>query len=103
VTNLTAAPGFDRFDPTRWDGRRLRAADALPARELVSTFGHGRHACPAQRFSIAAIRTAVTRLLDGYDLMPRYREPQALRRQLGAVARPNGPCWVSYRTRRRDP
>jgi cytochrome P450 len=99
VTNLTAAPGYERFEAARYRGRRLLAADDLPASELVSTFGHGRHACPAQRFSIAAIRTALARLLDRYELTPRYGRVEPLRRQLGAVARPNGPCWVTYRAR----
>jgi hypothetical protein len=45
----------------------------LEARELVSTFGHGRHSCPAQRFSISAIRIALRRLLDRYDLSPLFR------------------------------
>ena len=59
VNNTSAAPGLERFDPAHYDGRRLAAGVALPARELVSTFGHGRHACPAQRFAISAIRIAV--------------------------------------------
>ena len=29
LTNTTAAPGLDRYDPDRWDGRRLRDEDAL--------------------------------------------------------------------------
>jgi cytochrome P450 len=99
VTNLSAAPGFERFDPTRYHGRRLVAADALPARELVSTFGHGRHACPAQRFSISAIRTTVSRLLDRFDLAPEYARVRPLTRQVGGVARPAAPCPVRYARR----
>jgi len=99
VTNCSAASGYDRFEPGRYHGRRLVGADALPARELVSTFGHGRHACPAQRFSISAIRTAVSRLLDRYECAPEYARAEPLRRQLGGVARPAAPCPVRY-TRR---
>ena len=60
--------------------RRLADAVDLPARELVSTFGHGRHSCPAQRFSISAIRIAIRRLLERYDLTPRFRTARPLAR-----------------------
>jgi cytochrome P450 len=97
VTNGSAAPGLDRFDPDHYEGRSPSRALGLPARELVSTFGHGRHACPAQRFSISAIRVAVRRLLERYELDPRFREAHPRRRQLGAVARSGRPCVVDYR------
>jgi cytochrome P450 len=99
VTNPTAAPGLDRFDPDHYAGRRLADSVALPARELVSSFGHGRHACPAQRFSISAIRIAIRRLLERYDLEPRFREARPRARQIGGVARAARPCLVSYSTR----
>jgi cytochrome P450 len=103
VTNLSAAPQWDGFDASRYRGRRLVAPDAPAVRELVSTFGHGRHACPAQRFSISAIRTALTRLLERYDLEPEYERARPLARQLGAVARPAAPCVVRYRLSRPQP
>jgi len=100
VTNPTAAPGLERFDPDHWAGRRLAGSVGLAARELVSTFGHGRHACPAQRFSISAIRIAVRRLLERYDLEPRFRAARPRARQIGGVARAARPCLVSYTMRR---
>jgi cytochrome P450 len=99
VTNPSAVPGLDRFDPDHYEGRSPARALALPARELVSTFGHGRHACPAQRFSISAIRVALSRLLERYELEPRFRDARPRRRQLGAVARSERACWVDYRRR----
>jgi cytochrome P450 len=99
VTNTTSAPGLDRFDPGHYEGRRLSRQVELPARELVSTFGHGRHACPAQRFSISAIRIALRRLLERYELVPRFERAEPLRRQIGAVARAAAPCPVEYRRR----
>ncbi len=99
VNNNSAAPGLERFDPAHFSGRRLSDDVALPARELVSTFGHGRHACPAQRFSITAIRIAVRRLLDRYELEPRFAHARPLRRQIGGVARAAAPCVVAYRRR----
>jgi cytochrome P450 len=101
VTNTSSAPGLESFDPSHYDGRKLGDHISLPARELVSTFGHGRHSCPAQRFAISAIRIAIRRLLDRYDLQPDFREAQARPRQLGAVARAAGPCPVRYRARAR--
>jgi cytochrome P450 len=100
VNNTSAAPGLERFDPAHYDGRRLAEHVALPARELVSTFGHGRHSCPAQRFSISAIRIAVRRLVDAYDLTPRFTSVEPPPRQIGGVARAAAPCVVAYRRRR---
>jgi len=99
ATNTTAAPGLDQFDPAHYDGRRLSAQVAVPARELVSTFGHGPHSCPAQRFAIAAIRVAVGRLITRYDLTAHFATAVPRRRQLGAVARAEAPCMVAYGAR----
>jgi cytochrome P450 len=101
VTNPTAAPGLDRFDPAHYSGRRLAddVAAALPARELVSTFGHGRHSCPAQRFSITAIRIAVRALLERFELTPQFASAAPRRRQIGGVARAEAACAVAYRLR----
>jgi cytochrome P450 len=99
LNNTSAAPGLDRFDPDHYEGRRLSANVPLAARELVSTFGHGRHSCPAQRFSISAIRIALRRLVERYQLEPRFADAQPRPRQLGAVARAARPCPVSYRVR----
>lgn len=74
-------------------------ASDLAAKELVSTFGHGSHTCPAQRFSISAIRTAVRALLDRYQLWPQFDRPGPLTRQIGGVARADRPTPVAYRRR----
>jgi len=100
VTNTSAAPDLDRFDPDHYEGRRLAKHIEVPARELVSSFGHGRHACPAQRFSISAIRVSLRRLLERFDLTPRFAVALPRARQLGAVARAERPCVVEYRARR---
>jgi cytochrome P450 len=99
INNTCAAPGLERFDPDHYEGRRLADHVELPARELVSTFGHGRHSCPAQRFSISAIRIAVRRLVEAYDLAPRFSGVEPRRQQIGGVARAVGPCVVAYRRR----
>lgn len=99
VTNTTVDPRLGHFDSDHYDRRRLRMADELPAKELVSTFGHGSHTCPAQRFSISAIRTAVVRLIARYELTPRYDLPGPLTRQIGGVARADRATPVDHRPR----
>jgi cytochrome P450 len=99
VNNTTAAPGLDTFDPGHYDGRRLAARVPVATKELVSTFGHGVHSCPAQRFSVSAIRVAVRALLDRYELTPEFVRAEPRPRQLGAVARAARPCVVTYRRR----
>jgi cytochrome P450 len=98
VTNTSAAPGLERFDPRHYEGRKL-VTDVPVARELVSTFGHGRHSCPAQRFSISAICISLRWLLDRFELEPRFTAVQPRPRQIGGVARAAGPCVVAYRRR----
>jgi cytochrome P450 len=101
LNNTRAAPGLEAYDPDHYEGRRLAKDVPLEARELVSTFGHGRHSCPAQRFSISAIRIAVRRLLERYELEPDFSEASPRPRQLGAVARAARPCPVGYQARAR--
>ena len=99
VTNRTAAPGLDHFDASNYRGQTFLRASALPARELVTTYGHGKHTCPAHRFSSSAIRHAVSELFHRFDLEPQYSEPQVLVRQIGGVARADRPCMTRYRAR----
>ncbi len=99
VNNTSAAPGLDRFDPAHYEGRKLAASVPVAAKEQVSTFGHGSHSCPAQRFSITAIRIAVRRLLESFRFAPAFSSVEPRRRQLGAVARAETPCVVDYRRR----
>ena len=98
-TNTSAASGLEAFDPGNYSGARFARTKELAARELVSTFGHGAHACPAMRFSIEAIRAFVVALLARFDLEPLYTDPAPLRNQIGGIARADRPCRVRY-TRR---
>lgn len=98
VTNVRGAPGLDRFDPEHYaNGPMFARQDELPVRELVTTFGHGAHYCPAARFSIRAICLATKALVDRFDLEPRFRDPQPRRRQIGGVARADRACRIGYR------
>jgi len=98
LTNASSAPGLDAWDPTRWKGRRLADTSTLAAVELVTTFGHGRHTCPAQPFSLAAMTRSLGRLLAAYAFTTAWTEdPRPVRAQIGGVARAGGPCPLTYR------
>jgi cytochrome P450 len=97
LTNMSAGPGFADWNPDRWSRRRLVDAQALPAPELVTSFGHGKHKCPAQPFSLAALSAILTRLLTTFDFdLTGAVIPGPEPAQIGGVARPSGPCQASY-------
>jgi cytochrome P450 len=99
LTNTTSAPGLDRYEPDRWDGRRLRDEQQLPTREAVTTFGFGPHRCPAQRFSMSAITRTVRRLATRYDLTASFSAVRPIPEQIGGVGRAADPCPIAYRER----
>ena len=100
LLNTSAAPGLTHWDPDRWTRHRLTEQDALPSPTLVTAFGHGRHSCPAQPFSLAAMTATATHLLGEYRMTPRWTShPQPVPAQIGGVARAAGPCPVDYARR----
>ncbi|MGO9157248.1 cytochrome P450 [Mycobacterium sp.] len=95
LLNTSAGPGLEQWNPDRWTRHRL--TDALPSPMLVTVFGHGRHSCPAQPFSLAAMTAATTHLLGEYRMTPRWTShPLPVPAQIGGVARAAGPCPVDY-------
>ena len=97
LLNTSVSPGLQRWDPDRWTRHRLTEQDALPSPMLVTAFGHGRHSCPAQPFSLAAMTAASTHLLRKYQLAPCWTShPQPVPAQIGGVARAAAPCRVDY-------
>ena len=100
LTNRSAAPGLHGWDPSRWNRRRLRTPNDLPAAELVTVFGHGGHSCPARPFSLAAMTLTSRRLVSRFLWEPCWSEhPGPVRAQIGGVARSAGPCRARYRRR----
>jgi cytochrome P450 len=100
LTNRSAAPGLDRWDPARWNRRRLRAPNGLAAAELVTVFGHGGHSCPARPFSLAAMTLTSRRLLSRFRWEPSWSaHPDPVPAQIGGVARAAVPSRVRYRRR----
>ena len=100
LTNRSAAPGLGRWDPTRWNRRRLRTPNGLAAAELVTVFGHGGHSCPARPFSLSAMTLTSQRLLSRFRWEPSWAQhPDPVPAQIGGVARAAAPCRARYRRR----
>ena len=100
LLNTSVAPGLQQWDPDRWHRHRLADQRELASPMLVTAFGHGRHSCPAQPFSLAAMTSAMTRLLGRYDMTPGWGEyPRPVPAQIGGVARASEPCPVDYARR----
>jgi cytochrome P450 len=100
LTNCSAAPGLDGWDPARWNRRRLRTPNGLAAAELVTVFGHGGHSCPARPFSLAAMTLTSRRLLSQFRWEPMWSgHPAPVSAQIGGVARAAAPCGARYRRR----
>lgn len=87
VTNVEIGT---EFMAGRWRDR------ALHHDVRVTTFGHGGHRCPAQRFSISAIVRTVDRMRATFEMTPRFSVVQPLPFQIGGVARTGEPCPVTY-------
>jgi cytochrome P450 len=97
LLNTSAAPGLDRWDPAHWHRHRLVDTAGLPSPMLVTAFGHGRHSCPAQPFSLAAMTTAMVRLLCAFEITPAWENPPApVPAQIGGVARAADACPIRY-------
>ena len=97
LLNTSAAPGLREWDPDRWHRHRLADPTGLASPMLVTAFGHGRHSCPAQSFSLSAMTMAMTRLCGRYDVTPAWAGyPRPVSAQIGGVARSADPCRVAY-------
>jgi cytochrome P450 len=100
LLNTSAAAGLDTWDPARWRRHRLVAHPGLASPQLVTAFGHGRHSCPAQPFSLAAMTTSMVHLLNTYDMTPGWAtHPGPVPAQIGGIARCAQPCPVRYAPR----
>jgi cytochrome P450 len=97
LLNTSAAPGLENWDPDRWTRHRLTDEKAFRSPMLVTAFGHGRHSCPAQPFSLSAMTAAMTHLFGRYQMTPRWTtHPRPVPAQIGGVARADGPCRLDY-------
>lgn len=100
LLNTTAAAGLDTWQPDRWSRWRLAEPTGLESPQLVTSFGHGKHTCPAQPFSLSAMTKAVTHLFGAYEMTPTWDSfPTPVPAQIGGVARAAGPAEVRYSRR----
>lgn len=100
LTNTSAAPGLEEWQPERRNRSRLADTSALASPTLVTAFGHGKHSCPAQPFSLAAMSMAVAHLFATYEIESGWATyPTPVPAQIGGVARADGPCVFRYSTR----
>jgi len=95
VTN-TSTPALARFDPGHYRGRRIDPALIADGKETVSTFGHGLHACPAQKFSHNMCKVLFTLLLDRFEFDTRGGAVEPSGAQMGGVARAEEPVKIRY-------
>jgi cytochrome P450 len=96
VTN-TQTEELRRFDPDHYVRNALPQSLTPLGKETVSTFGHGKHACPAQRFSHHMCKIVVAGILDRFAMEPLFSDPQPSSRQLGGVARPEATMRIQFR------
>jgi len=98
LLNTSAAPGLDDWSPHRWNRHRLAEPTHLATPTQVTAFGHGKHSCPAQPFSLAAMSMTARRLFAAYELTPQWTQrPRVVSAQIGGVARPADECRLAYR------
>jgi cytochrome P450 len=96
VTNVQS-PDLALFAPEHYQRNQLAAALTPGGKETVSTFGHGKHACPAQRFSHHMCKIVVSKLLAQFELSPQFTDPQPSARQMGGVSRPDEAVMIELR------
>jgi cytochrome P450 len=99
VTNVQG-PDLALFAPEHYQRNQLAAALTPGGKETVSTFGHGKHACPAQRFSHHMCKIVISKLLEKFEMEPLFSAPQPSARQMGGVARPDEPASIRLQPRK---
>jgi cytochrome P450 len=65
----------------------------------VSTFGHGVHSCPGQRFALDVAKIVTTLYFRRLALMPQFTRVGIPPTSVGAIGRADGPCIVSFTKR----
>jgi len=86
VTN-TQTPELARFDPDHYQGRRIDPQLIADGKETISTFGHGSHACPAQKFSHNMCKVLLSLLLEQFEFGALDEAVEPSSTQMGGVAR----------------
>lgn len=98
----TQTPELARFDPDHYQGRRIHPDLIAQGKETISTFGHGAHACPAQKFSHNMCKVLLAQLLENFDFDPLDVAVEPSSSQMGGVARAAADVILPFK-RRRNP
>jgi cytochrome P450 len=96
----TQTPELARFDPDHYQGRRIHPDLIAQGKEAISTFGHGAHACPAQKFSHNMCKVLLAQLLENFDFDPLDVAVEPSSSQMGGVARAAEDVILPYKRRR---
>ena len=92
----TRTAELSRFDVNHYQGRKIDPSLISEGRETISTFGHGKHACPAQKFSHNMCKLLVVALLDRFEFATVSEPVAPSAAQMGGVARPATDVVLSY-------
>ena len=95
----TRSEELERFDPDHYRGNRLKPELIAEGPEQVSTFGPGRHACPAQRFSHMMCKAVLAAIFERFEPGLISAEVAPSSRQMGGVARSALPARVRMKAR----
>lgn len=101
-TDAGALPAQDgalplgEFHPERYlNGELDPAAFGGDAKYHISTFGHGFHSCPGQRFALYAMKIVLVRYLSAFDITPEFSAASIPATSVGAMGRAEQPCFVA--------
>ncbi len=92
----TQTPELDRFDPDHYQGRRIDPRLIAQGKETISTFGHGSHACPAQKFSHNMCKVLLSLLLQQFEFSSPDAPVAPSSSQMGGVARAAADVVLQY-------
>jgi cytochrome P450 len=85
-----------RFDPDHYQGRRIDPELIAQGKETISTFGHGLHACPAQKFSHNMCKVLMCLLLENFEFGNIDVPISPSSSQMGGVARAASDVILHY-------
>ena len=92
----TQTPELSRFDPDHYQGRRIDPALIAHGKETISTFGHGLHACPAQKFSHNMCKVLMCLLLENFEFGNIDAPISPSSSQMGGVSRAASDVLLHY-------
>jgi cytochrome P450 len=95
----TQTPELTRFDPDHYQGRHIDPALIAQGKETISTFGHGLHACPAQKFShnmCKVLLSLLSLLLQNFEFSSLEAPIAPSSSQMGGVSRAASDVILHY-------